>query len=246
MKRQMISSGISKFIAGVINGAIALLIALLPERMKEHEPLSAYQSTAAHILSGIIECVLALVLFVYGYSQFAGGFAHSTSQAWAAGGAQNSMAEPEMRGLGVLGFFLYLLHPVSLLSFYVMAEGYVRAFAAGMTGRCHGIAASWVIYRIAVFARKTRRDALLRAQLGPYEPDSLFNDEASSALVLTSVENKDWRERQVAQYKDDFYILSARDFVRKGRYYRYQYILRRMLPGEIIRGRIAIIPSLLP
>lgn len=241
MNRQMNPSGISRFAKAPFSGAIAFLVSLLPERIKEREPFSGFQSNAAHVFSGIAECALALAMFVHGYDQFVGGFSLETSRALAAGGAQVSISEAQMSGMGVLGFVLYLVHPVALISFYMFLEGCVRAFAAGLSGRCHGIGALWAIHRIAIFARTQWREAILHKQLGPYEPDSLFKD--GNSFVLTSIEDKDWRERQVARHGDDFYVLSAKNFVVWGEYYRYRYTFRRMHPGEIIRGRIVVIPS---
>lgn len=92
-----------------------------------------------------------------------------------------------------------------------------------------------------MFARTKWREAILLKQLGPYEPDSLFKD--GNSFVLTSIEDKDWRECQVARHRDDFYVLPSKNLVVWGKYYRYRYTFRRMDPGEIIRGRIAVIPS---
>ena len=234
-------SGISRFATEPIGAAIAFLIALLPERTKEQEPFSAFKSTGAHVLSGFSECVFALILFVYGYDRFVGELSLQVSSALAAEGAQK-IPEAQMRTMGVGGYVLYLFHPMALISFYVCAEGIVRSNAARLSGRCHGISIFWAIHRIVAFVRSKRRQVVLREQLGPYELDACFKDKASGALVITSVEDKDWRERQVVQYRDDFYALSTRDFVRRGKYFRYRYTFRHMHPGEIIRGRLVVIP----
>jgi hypothetical protein len=233
---------ISRIAASVISGILAFLIALLPERIKERTPFSRFESNIAHVFSGILECALALSLFVYGYTRFVEGFSHGIATAVATGGAQNGISEAQLRSMGVLGFVFYLLHPMALISFYMIFEGAVRAFAAAIAERRHGVLAFWAIHRIAMFAGKKRREHILRKKLGPDEPDSIFNDETSQSLIVTSMEDKPWRERQVAKCGDVFYILSAKTFIPKGKYYRYQYTYRRMHPGEIIRGSIAVIP----
>jgi hypothetical protein len=243
MNQYMNLSGISRFAAGAIGGVIAFLIALLPERIKEREPFSGFQSNAAHVFSGISECALALFVFFYGYDRFVGEFSQGIARAMAAEVTRNDITQAQIGGMGVLGFVLYLLHPMAIISLYMIAEGGVRAFAAGLAGRRHGIAALWAIHRIAMFAWTKRREASLRKQLGPDESDSLFKDDTSDDLVLTSVEDKDWRERQVAKCGDDFYILSTKNFVQKDKYYRYRYTFRRMHPGEIIRGAFVVIPT---
>jgi hypothetical protein len=238
----MILSWISKLVAGTIGGVIAFLVALFPEHIKERESLSGFRSDAAHFFSGIAECLFALALFVYSYDQFIGGLIMGTSRALAAGSVQASIAEGQMRGIGVLGYVMNLLNPVALISFYLFFEGGVRAASAVMTGRHYGIGAFWAIHKITILARTKQRAAILRRQLGPEEPDSLFKDKTSGVLVLTSIENKPWRERQVARYGSDLYILSAKNFVPMERHYRYRYSFRRMHPGEIIRGAVAVIP----
>jgi hypothetical protein len=242
MNRYMNLAGISRFVAGVIGGVIAFLVALLPERIKERESFSGFQSNAAHVFSGISECALALFLFVYGYDQFVGEFSKGIARAMAAEVTRNDITQAQISEMGVIGYVLYLLHPTAIISLYMIVEGGVRAFAAGLAGRRHGIAALWAIHRIAMFAGTKWREASLRKQLGPDESDSLFKDDASGNLVLTSVEDKDWRERQVAKCGDDFYILSTKNFVPKDKYYRYRYTFRRMHPGEIIRGAFVVIP----
>jgi len=241
MDGSMALAGISKIASGIIGGILAFFVALLPERIKEREPLAVFQSNFAHIVSGIAECVLGLFLFVYGYHNFVSEIGAGAAYALARETAQ-SFSESDLRRMGVYAYLLYLMHPAALISLYMFMEGNIRAFAAGFSGRCHGIGFFWLIDRISLFARTRRKAANLRKQLGPYEPDSSFKDEASGALVLTSIEDKPWQERQIARYGDDFFILSARDFVPKGQYYRYQYTFRPLRPGEIIRGAVVAIP----
>jgi hypothetical protein len=242
MYKRMILSWILKLVTGAFSGVIAFLVALFPERIKERESLSGFQSNIAHFFSGVAECLFALVLFVYSYDKFIGGLSMGTSSVLAAGGAPASIAEGQIHAIGVLGYVMNFLNPAALISFYLFFEGGVRAFSAVLTGRCYGIGAFWAIHRITILARTKQRAAILRRQLGPEDPDSLFKDKTSGVLVLTSTENKPWRDRQVARYGSDLYILSAKNFVRKEKHYRYRYTFKRMHPGEIIRGTVAVIP----
>jgi hypothetical protein len=242
MNRYMNLSGILRFAAGAIGGVIAFLVAFLPERIKEQKPFSGFQSNAAHVFSGISECALALLLFFYGYDRFVGEFSQGIARAMAVEVTRNDITQAQIGEMGVLGFVLYLLHPIAIFSLYMVVEGGVRAYAAGLAGRRHGIAVLWAIHRLAMFVGTKRREAVLRKQLGPEEPDSLFKDDASGNLVLTSIEDKDWRERQAAKFGDDFYILTTKNFVLKDKYFRYRYTFRRMHPGEIIRGAFVVIP----
>lgn len=237
----MALAGISKTISGIIGGILAFFVALLPERIKERKPFVVLNTHFAHVVSGIAECILALMLFVYGYDNFVGGISVSAAHALA-GKTTQPISESDLRGMGVYAYILYLMHPAALISIYVFMEGNIRAFAAGFSGRCHGIGFFWLVDRIFLITQTKRKAASLRKQLGPYEPDSYVKDEASGALVVTSVENKPWQERQIARRGDDFYILAARDFVPKSQYSRYQYRFRPLHPGEIIRGTVVVIP----
>jgi hypothetical protein len=241
MDRSMVLAGISRIISGIIGGILAFFVALLPERIKERKPFAVLTSLLAHILSGIAECGLALFLFVYGYDNFVGGISDSAAHALAVKTAQ-FLSESELRGMGVYAYILYLMHPAALTSLYMFMEGSTRAFAAIFSGRCHGIGFFWLVDRIFLLAQTKRKAASLSKQLGPYEPDSVFKDETSGALVLTSVENKPWQERQIARHGDGFYILATRDFIPKNQYYRHQYRFRPLHPGEIIRGSVIVIP----
>jgi hypothetical protein len=242
MDRSMVLAGVSRIISGMIGGILAFFVALLPERIKERKPFVVLNTHFAHVVSGIAECILALMLFVYGYDNFVGGINTSAAHALA-GKTTQSLSESDLRGIGVYAYILYLMHPAALISIYLFMEGNIRAFAAGFSGRCYGIGFFWLIDRIFLFAQTKRKAASLSKQLGPYEPDSAFNDEASGALVITSVENKPWQERQIARQGADFYILVARDFALMNQYYRYQYTFRPLRPGEIIRGSVADISS---
>jgi hypothetical protein len=237
MDSSMALAGISRIISGIIGGILAFFVALLPERIKERESFTIFKSHIAHVLSGIAECGLALFLFVYGYDNFVGGISASSAHALA-GKTTQPLSESDLRGMGVYAYILYLMHPVALISLYLFMEGITRAFAAISSGRCHGIGFFWLINRTFLLARTTSKAASLRQKLGPYEPDSSFKDEASGSLVVTSVENMPWQERQIARQGDDFYILVTRDFALMNRYYRYLYTFRPLRPGEIIRGTV--------
>jgi hypothetical protein len=232
---------ISSIASGIIGGILAFFVALLPERIKEREPFFVLQSNFAHVVSGIAECVLGLFLFVYGYNNFVGGLSTAVVHA-IAGETAHLLSEADMGRMGVYSYILYLMHPVALISLYMFMEGSIRAFAAGFSGRCHGIGFLWLIDRILLFARAKCKAAILRHKIGPYEPDSAFKDESSGALILTSLENKPWQLRQIARHGEDFFILAARDFVPKGRHHRHQYTFRPLHPGEIIRGTVIDIP----
>jgi hypothetical protein len=245
MGDSMAPAGILKIISGIIGWILAFFVALLPERIKAREPFTLFNHHLAHILSGIVECILALALFVYGYDNFVGGLSARAAHALADGTAQ-SISESELRRMGVYAYILYLMHPVALTSLYMFMEGNIRAFAAISSGRCHGIGFFWLIDRIFIFAQTRHQKIRLNKQLGPHEPDSVFKDQTSGALIITSVENKPWQERQIARQDEDFYILAAIYFVLKDRYYRHQYTFRPLRPGEIIRGSVVVIPGNLP
>jgi len=237
----MFLSIISRIASGIIGGILAFFVALLPERIKERKPFAVLQSNFAHVVSGIAECVLGLFLFVCGYDYFVGGISTSAAHALAEETA-HSLSDSDLRSMGVYAYILYLAHPAALISLYMFLEGGTRSFAAGFSGRCHGIGFFWLLDRIFLFTRTRRIATSLRKQLGPHEPDSSFKDEATGALVVTSVKNKPWPERQIARQGDDFYILTTRDFVPKNQYYRHQYTFRPLRPGEIIRGAVVTIP----
>lgn len=242
MNCDMNLSWISRLVGGFLDGVLAFLTAILPERIKETKVIAGFQSNAAHVLSGITECLLAPVLFVYGYDQFIGGLSAAASHALATHGTA-AISESQLRGIGVLGYIMYFLHPAALGSFYLFGEGFVRAFAAGLTGRRYGIGILWAIHRIAQFVDTKRQANVRRRQLGSGEPDFLIRDVASGALILVSLVEQPWRERQVAQCGDDFYILSNKEFVLSGRCRRHRYTFRPMHPGEIIRGTPIVFPA---
>jgi hypothetical protein len=241
MDSSMVFPVISNIASGIIGGILAFFVALLPERIKEREPFAVLNTHFAHVVSGIAECGLALFLFVYGYDNFVGGISTSATHAIAGKTAQ-SLSESDLRGMGVYAYILYLIHPSALISLYMFIEGITRTFAAIFSGRDHGIGFFWLVDQIFLLAQTKRKAASLSKKLGPYEPDSTFEDEASGTLVITSVENKPWQERQIARHGDDFYILAAKDFVPKRQYYRHQYTFRPLHPGEIIRGSVVVIP----
>jgi hypothetical protein len=215
-------------IAGFVVG---FFVSLLPERMKEHPRLQGLAGTGLHIASGLSEMAVGAVLWARGFLPHLEAY---NSAMFAAAGAAG-----EIRGLGIFGVVDYVAQPLSLLYTYLVVEGVLRTFVTIFARRCLGVAPLGLLYRAfggtLGFLEKEER----RGLRGPMAPDRVFTaGEEQEILEIQSWAPKDWSDRQILEYGNEFYIMTDNKFALAGLHYRYRYRFRKLQPGEIIRGSV--------
>lgn len=217
---------------------ISLAITVLPERVKEHERLQPYHSTAAHLLSAWAEMAISATLFVLGMLAAVSGFSHGP--AWEYLQRQPTLTHRDFFAMGALGYISYLLHPTTWLLLYGFAEGVVRAVEVGINGRSPGVAPVWAVWRLGGWLRQRMQKSRTNLLVGPTRPDEIVRIPEGQPITLEifSVEEKPWSEMQVVELDGRFYELVARELVPHGRWQAWRYQFGELGGGEVIRGAI--------
>ena len=233
-------------------------LAFLPKRWRESLPFHAsVEWRPAVLLSGILECAVALITLVYWYS-------YSVTH-WAADAVFSAIqngAEINPNAIGFAGLAVMFLHPLTWLIAYCGVEGMVRLCAA-FTDTTLGVLPLFLADKIYLqLARggnplsvgtdkfsqshlasgiRAVRERALMATL-PLVPDKLhFTREGSDEILeIHSCRVKtEWTPPRVVRYEDRYYQLEAcserstpRPFV---------YTLRRLSAG--VPGRTVLIYS---
>ena len=145
--------------------------------------------------------------------------------------------------LGLLGFVLVALNPVTLVILWFWFEGAVRLFGAAFTEETIGTLPLWILDR-SYRAFKQRKENRLRP---PLVTDEVFwhKDGRVEVLRVMSCRPKStWKNRATIRIKDEFFRVENSITGSGPRPFGYQ--LRRLQPGEIIRAPENYDPKIAP
>jgi hypothetical protein len=233
-------------------------LAFLPRRWRESLPfLASIDSKPAELLSGILECVVALIALVYWYS-------YSVTH-WAADAVFSAIqngAEIDPKAIGFAGLAVMFLHPLTWLIAYFGFEGIVRLCAA-FTDTTLGVLPLFLADKIYLqFVRggnpltvgtdnfsqnhlasgfRAVRERALMAAL-PLIPDELhFATRGSDQILeIRSCRAKpDWTPPRVVRHEDRYYQLEACSQGSASR--PFIYVLRKLSAG--VPGRTVLVYS---
>jgi hypothetical protein len=222
------------------NFVIAFFLSVLPEKVIERPSLARFRTDAAHVLSGIAECILGLGLFALSYYRVMDSIQGKIMEGYAAGKVSVA-SEADLRGAGAIAAVFGLFSPISILFFGMFIEGIIRAVAAGVVRHRHGIAPVWAVYKLLHLVRRTSKKIRVKSLIGPVRPDKVRLKMPEKTLELLSVQIKPWSDKQIVKYGEEFYILTSKTFTKVGVNHTYRYIFRPLKPGEIIRGTVVTI-----
>jgi hypothetical protein len=242
----------------MLSYTIGPLLAFLPKRWRESLPFHASMKLKhAMLLSGILECLIALTALVYWYS-------YSVTH-WAADAVFSAIqngAEINPNAIGFAGLAVMFLHPLTWLIAYFGFEGIVRLCAA-FTDTTLGTLPLFLAYKaylqflrggnplsvgtdnssqshLASGIRAVRERALIAAL--PLVPDELhFVTRGSDEILeIRSCRAKpDWTPPRVMRHEDRYYQLEA---CSRGTAPRpFIYALRKLSAG--VPGRTVLIYS---
>ena len=225
----------------VLGGAIAFLVALLPERWKQGR-LAAYADPRMHALSGIAEIAAGAIFFITGMLAFAHRFGDYI-YTYAATAPQTKMVE--LLGMGALAYVSYLITPAAWIFIYLFVEGIARALEVAFHGRMPGLGVLHLGMRAADVLRLAERKLRHRFLVGAPWPDHLI--EAAShpqgLLEIRAAAPKPWSEKQVLERGGVFYTMVGSGFGRRGENHAHWYLFRELEEREVIRGVIVSYPD---
>jgi hypothetical protein len=217
---------------------ITFVVALLPERVKAHEPWRSYSTVAAHVTSGVVETALAVGLFGLGALSFLGAFSSAYTFTLATRAPHPTTSD--LGRMGILGFVSYMLTPWAMATFFCIVEGVLRGLDAVFSARFLGLsflsAPHWLVLRLRDHVRRAR----LEAKLGPPRPDRVEPPEATrdGSLRITCRDAKPWSDLQVVEFGAHFFQLHERTFVRDDAYFAWRYVLRELDCNDVLRGTV--------
>jgi len=140
---------------------------------------------------------------------------------------------PGPQRLGLIGFISVALNVVTWVTCWFWFEGVVRAFGAAFTGEIVGTLPLWIIdqsYRAVSRWNRNRR----RLPLVPDEVTWRKEGQVEVLRVMSCRPKTTWKNRPTIRIKEEFFQV---DKSIPGSGIRpYVYHLRRLQPGEIIRG----------
>ncbi len=218
--------------------AIAMLVSVFPERSKGTGWAAAYASVAAHVVSGWVEAVVAVSVFVLGLLSYADRF--NATVGWKYVSNKPTLTYGDFFGAGVIGYLSFLLTPLAWITIWCFGEGIVRALDAAISGRLLGVAMVALPWRAArALARRGARARRL-ALLGPERPDEIVPQEpgARSALAVYASREKEWPVNQGIEYGGEYVEGVKRRIVKRGAHSAIRYDFRRLDHGQVIRGTV--------
>lgn len=145
----------------VLDYVIGMLVSLLPERSRGWYASDADLYRAA-MVSGMAQYFSALLILFTRYVYFMQRSVEHLGGVAVARGREEVLGVPAVQyGMGFVILTRFLLHPVTLLLFYMALEGLVR-FAAAATREVLGTLplclTVWMFQRVAKWMRRTDRN----------------------------------------------------------------------------------------
>jgi hypothetical protein len=239
---------------------IGPILALLPRYWRRALPSFLQVNwTAAGVLSGLLEAVLAIVATSYWYNHAMTTMLDNAADARLAGKLPPWVVDHD---LGFAALFIFATHPLTLGIAYFAVEGSVRFLAAFSSGNALGLLPLYLVDKL--FGKMTGRvdaprvafessqgnaasyvSAVSDSVMGrflPSVPDELSftKSETEEILEIRACRKKpDWIPPRVVRYQDSYYRLEAESRGTPPRPFFYK--LRRLERG--VPGRNVLIYS---
>jgi hypothetical protein len=203
-----------------------IIFSFLPKPYwRSWRPSSTVDFARSAVVSGLLECVVALYLLVIGYLHF---LVVRTQQMRALRDANEGT---QLYFFAILSV-QYVFHPLSLICLYLAGEGALRTWAAVFT---HEVLPSFPI-RLAVLIQDWRQAKKRIAALGLELPDTFehVGDEAAELRIHSQRPKDGWRESSTIAVEQEFYEILRVE--RETGSLPIVYVLRKLPPGRVMRG----------
>ena len=184
------------------------------------------------LISGILQFAVFATLIALRYPAFVKSTMSSDAMERAQLAAMGKGGETAVMGFGVILLAAYLVSPVTILLEYFLAEGFVRALAALVTGEVVPtlplVGAAWALGR-------TQAAAAEKA-LGPRVKDLVQSGDGTlyHLLIATCRPKQGWDHLMTVSYQEKLYEVTRQEDGLPPR--RFLYHLRRKPEGKVVRG----------
>jgi hypothetical protein len=221
------------FVAGLGRFPLALALSYLPAPWrKKLNLLDVGDLRTPALISGILQFAGLAVLIILRYPAFVKSTMATGGMERAQLGAMGKGGETAVMGFGMVLLAAYLVSPVTILLEYFLAEGFVRALAALVTGEVVPtlplVGAAWALGR-------TQAAAAEKA-LGPRIVDLIQpGDGTLYHLLIASCRQKEgWDRLMTVSCQDKLYEVTRQEAGLPPR--RFLYHLRLKPEGKVVRG----------
>ena len=220
-------------VAGFGRFPLALALSYLPARWRRKlNLLDVGDLRTATLISGILQLAAFAVLIVLRYPAFIKSSMGPDAMERAQLGAMEKGGETAVIGFGLILLAAYLVSPLTIVLEYFLAEGFVRALAALVTGEVVPtlplVVADWAMGR-------TQAAAAEKA-LGPRVVDLVQTGDGSlyHLLIATCRPKQGWDHLMTVSYQGKLYEVTRQEQGIPPR--RFLYHLRLKPEGKVVRG----------
>ena len=208
-----------------------MLVCTLPPRYRKWRSQEDSGFRGPAITSGIVQFLLFMFLSVVNYVNFFQRGVGSLGKLLIDAGAEEALTAGTVQyGLGVVTTGQYLIHPASILLFYMAFEGIIRALSALVSGQI------LPTLPLAAVAFVHNRVDAWRAErvLGPVMADEIQKADGTEydLRILSSRPKPDWNRYITVQYQDVFYQMFREEQGPPPR--RFIYYLRKNPIGRLV------------
>jgi hypothetical protein len=184
----------------------------------------------ATFLSGVLEVLASLGALVVWYSY---SVTHHIPLPLSLALRAHPEIETPPQLVGLMGYILVALNVVTWVIAWFGFEGVIRACGVAVTGEIVGTLPLWLIDQFYRFSRWRSQDRR-RPPLAPDEVAWCKDGQTEVLRVMSCRPKPTWNNRPTVRIKEDFFQVEKP--VPGSRPRPYAYLLRRLKPGEIVRG----------
>ena len=221
------------FAAGLARLPLAMALSYLPEAWrKKLNLLDAGDLRTPAMISGILQVAASVGAIVLLYPAYVKSSMSSDAMERAQLAAMGKGGETAVMGFGIILLAAYLVSPVTILLEYFLAEGFVRALAALVTGEVVPtlplVGAAWALGR--------SQAAAAEKALGPRIVDLVQPGDGSlyHLLIASCRPKQGWDHLMTVSYQDKLFEVTRQEEGSPPR--RFLYHLRLKPAGKVVRG----------
>jgi hypothetical protein len=212
---------------------LSILASFLPRRYRTRLPIfSEMDFRNGTLVSGIVEGLACLLIFIVRYLGFIQAKVGAMGQAAIDRGAEGVLAAPAVQyGMGYVATVEYLIHPLTLLLIYFALEGVVRAVAAATTEETVGTlplhVVAWAEEQFTAWRMERRLGPRVADIVEPiYSPDY-------DLRIFSCRPKRNWDRLMTVSHEGQHYEIVGQQEVKPPR--RFMYRLRKSKPGRVVR-----------
>lgn len=205
-----------------------ILVLLPPDWRRSLQDADSIDWHRAAVISGLVQSILALAVYIFWYYYAAGHWARQAIHA-------SLMAHPDLGAdtgiTGSLTFVIISLHPLTWILWYLSIEGILRTLNARANFETAGTLPLRLVDRATRVAKYGEWSAQHRVK------DEVTRGHGNWDLKISSCRPKqNWKYPLTIRYQGEFFQVHGEEKAAAASERPYVYLLRHLPSTEIIRG----------